>query len=85
MSHPIEEIGITCPGCGHHYKDWQRTVGYLDDFDENYLDVCRSATCPQCQHKVALEDWPFFDAQALEASHQILLEAIHRWKADQSP
>ena len=56
MTSPIEDITVQCPKCGHLYKDWFRgSVNLdLDDFDEDYLDQCSSATCPECQHKVSL-------------------------------
>jgi len=78
MSRPIEEIGVTCPACGHYYQDWRRDESYLDDFDEDYLDKCRSATCPQCQHKVSLNDLSFFGSQTLDAIQKML-------KMDQNP
>jgi hypothetical protein len=54
MTSPIEEITVKCPKCGREYKDWYRpSVNLeLDDFDEEYLDECSSATCPFCQFKV---------------------------------
>ncbi len=57
MTSPPEEITVECPKCGHDYKDWFRgSVNLdLDDFDDEYLDQCSSATCPECQHKVNLD------------------------------
>ena len=57
MTSPPEEITVECPKCGHVYQDWFRgSVNLdLDDFDEEYLDQCSSATCPECQHKVTLD------------------------------
>jgi Zn ribbon nucleic-acid-binding protein len=53
MSSPPREVDVVCPKCGHQYQDWSRSVNLdLDDFDEEYLDKCSSAVCPQCQHKV---------------------------------
>ena len=50
MTSPPEEITVECPKCGHIYQDWFRgSVNLdLDDFDEEYLDQCSSATCPEC-------------------------------------
>ena len=28
----------------------------LDDFDEDYLDECSSATCPDCGYKVEFDN-----------------------------
>ena len=49
MTSPIEDITVECPKCGHLYQDWFRgSVNLdLDDFDEEYLDQCSSATCPE--------------------------------------
>ena len=57
MTSPPEEITVDCPKCGHFYKDWYRASVNLDldDFDEEYLDRCSTATCPHCQHKVNLD------------------------------
>ena len=57
MTSPIEDITVLCPKCWHLYQDWFRgSVNLdLDDFDEEYLDQCSSATCPDCQHKVNLD------------------------------
>ena len=57
MTSPIEDITVLCPKCWHLYQDWFRgSVNLdLDDFDEEYLDQCSSATCPECQHKVSLD------------------------------
>ena len=54
MTSPIEDITVVCPKCWHLYQDWFRgSVNLdLDDFDEEYLDQCSTATCPECQHKV---------------------------------
>ena len=57
MTSPPEEITVECPKCGNLYEDWYRASVNLDldDFDEEYLDQCSSATCPECQHKVNLD------------------------------
>ena len=54
MTSPIEDITVQCPKCGNLYEDWYRgSVNLdLDPFDDEYLDQCSSATCPECQHKV---------------------------------
>lgn len=52
MSQPIEEVYVHCPQCKHRYKGWTRTPGFGDHFTKSYLDECRSAVCPECQHKV---------------------------------
>jgi DNA-directed RNA polymerase subunit RPC12/RpoP len=52
-----EDITVQCPKCGHVYQDrFRGSVNLaLDDFDEEDLDQCSSATCPECQHKVSLD------------------------------
>ncbi|HUP27620.1 MAG TPA: hypothetical protein VM409_04225 [Chloroflexia bacterium] len=54
MTSPVEDVIVECPQCGHTYKDWvRRSVNLtLDNFDDEYLDQCSSATCPACGHKV---------------------------------
>lgn len=53
MTSPPEQISIVCPKCGEQYLDWSRSVNLnLDSFDDDYLDQCQSAVCPECQHKV---------------------------------
>ena len=51
MSMPPEEITITCPDCGHVYKDWYRASINLalDDFGANYLEQASTTTCPVCR------------------------------------
>lgn len=51
---PPEDVTVQCPNCQHIYTDWYRASVNLDlyNFDEEYLDECSSAVCPQCQHKV---------------------------------
>ena len=57
MTSPPEEITVQCPKCGHLYEDWTRASVNLDldDFDEEYLESCSTATCSHCQHKVNLD------------------------------
>ena len=54
MTSPPERVTVICPQCGHTYEDWWRpSVNLdLDDFDDEYLDACMSAVCPECKHKV---------------------------------
>jgi len=54
MTMPIETIKVRCPNCQMLYKDWYRGSVNLDleDFDDDYIDQCSSATCPKCGHKV---------------------------------
>lgn len=54
MTMPANEIEIICPNCGIKYDDWTRgSINLdLDNFDDAYLDKCRSSVCPQCKHKV---------------------------------
>ena len=56
MTSPIEDIPVQCPKWGHLYQDWFRgSVNLdLDPFDDEHLDQCSSATCPEFQHKVHL-------------------------------
>ena len=48
MTSPPEPITVECPNCRHEYEDWFRpSINLtLDDFDDDYLDRCSSATCP---------------------------------------
>ena len=57
MTSPIEDITVQCPKCGNLYEGWYRgSVNLdLDPFDDEHLDQCSSATCPECQHKVTLD------------------------------
>jgi len=54
MTMPIETIKVRCPNCQKIYKDWYRGSINLDleNFDDDYIDQCSSATCPKCGHKV---------------------------------
>lgn len=53
MTQPPESISVTCPKCQHEYKDWYRSLGFgSESFDEEYIEQCNSAVCPQCQYKV---------------------------------
>jgi predicted RNA-binding Zn-ribbon protein involved in translation (DUF1610 family) len=56
MTSPPEPITVKCPQCGKVYEDWYRpSVNLmLDDFDEEYLEQCSSATCPACGHKIKI-------------------------------
>ena len=58
MTSPVEEVTVSCPECGLRYQDWWRpSVNLdLDDFDQEYLDKCSSAVCPNCGHKVHFEN-----------------------------
>ena len=50
MTSSVEEITVTCPDCGHVYKDWYRgSINLaLDDFDADYLEQASTTTCPMC-------------------------------------
>lgn len=54
MTSPIKTIDVLCPQCGHLYQDWFRgSVNLdLDDFDDEYLEECSTAICPECKFKV---------------------------------
>ena len=58
MTSPPAPVQVNCPKCAHTYKDWYRpSVNLdLDSFDEEYLDQCSSAVCPNCKHKVRFEN-----------------------------
>ena len=58
MTSPPKPINVVCPNCGLKYQDWWRpSVNLqLDNFDEEYLDQCRSAVCPCCNFKVYFEN-----------------------------
>ena len=53
MTSPVEEITVTCPDCGHVYRDWYRASidVALDDFDADYLERASTTTCPECGAK----------------------------------
>ena len=37
------------PDCGHVYDDWFRpSINLASIFDDDHLDRCSSATCPEC-------------------------------------
>ncbi len=57
MTSPPENITIRCPKCGEVYEDWYRASVNLelDDFDDEYLEECSTATCPACGHKVRID------------------------------
>jgi ribosomal protein S27AE len=50
VTSPVEQIRVECPRCGREYDDWTRgSVNLnLDDFDDDYLRECSTATCPSC-------------------------------------
>ena len=57
MTSPPKSITVECPNCGQVYEDGYRpsiNLG-LDNFDDDYLDRCSSATCPGCGCKVSLD------------------------------
>jgi predicted RNA-binding Zn-ribbon protein involved in translation (DUF1610 family) len=57
MTSPVEEIQVTCPGCGNVYRDWHRAsfnFNLGEEFSEEYIDQATSATCPKCGLKVRL-------------------------------
>ncbi len=58
MTMPVETIDVCCPNCSEIYQDWYRgSVNLdLDNFDDEYLDACSSATCPKCGHKVYFQN-----------------------------
>lgn len=54
MTMPPEPIIVKCPNCGHIFDDFIRgsiNLG-LDNFDDEYLERCTNATCPNCQTKI---------------------------------
>ncbi|MFL5961022.1 MAG: hypothetical protein ACJ75G_12255 [Gaiellaceae bacterium] len=57
MTSPIETITVVCPACAVTYEDWTRgSVNLnLDDFGEDYLRECSTATCPSCGFVVELD------------------------------
>jgi uncharacterized protein (UPF0212 family) len=57
MTSPPQEIRVKCPKCGNVFGDWYRpSVNLmLDDFDDDYLDECSSATCPACGYTIELD------------------------------
>jgi len=51
MTSPVEEVDVRCPRCGHEWTDWCRASVNLDLdpwADEDYLEECATATCPEC-------------------------------------
>jgi NAD-dependent SIR2 family protein deacetylase len=57
MTSPPEKITVRCPECGERYEDWYRASVNLalDDFDEEYLSDCSTATCPACGREVKFD------------------------------
>ena len=57
MTSPPTEISVTCPDCGHGYRDWYRpSINLtLDDFDDDYLEQASTTTCPKCGVKHDLD------------------------------
>ena len=57
MTSPPENITVKCPKCGKVFEDWYRASVNMtiDDFDDEYLDECSSAICPQCGYKVEFD------------------------------
>jgi hypothetical protein len=55
MSSPCELITVWCP-CGCVYDDsWRASMNLsLDHFDEAYIDLVSSTTCPECGLKTRL-------------------------------
>jgi uncharacterized protein with PIN domain len=57
VTSPCEEVTIRCPQCGNEYRDWFRASVNLslgEDFDEDYLRSCETATCPACHTTVEI-------------------------------
>ena len=59
MTTPPEEITITCPDCGHVYKDWYRASINLalDDFGADYLNRRRRRPVRCAGSHMTLERW----------------------------
>jgi hypothetical protein len=81
MTSPPSQISVNCPQCGEIYQDWYRASVNLDmdDFDDDYLDQCSSATCPNCGWKVKLgglvvRDGTFFVDDALATAKPAITE-----------
>ncbi len=57
MTSPPEKIIVKCPKCGIPFEDWYRASvnRELDDFDEEYLKECSTATCPACGHTIQFD------------------------------
>lgn len=55
MTSPPQRITVACPECGIEYDDWMRSVNLdFEDFSEDYLRQCETATCPRCAHVVEI-------------------------------
>lgn len=54
MTMPPERITVQCQKCGHVFEDFIRgSINLsLDNFDDDYLDRCNYATCPNCKHRM---------------------------------
>ncbi len=54
MTMPCEEISVKCQNCGYVFNDFIRgSINLtLDNFDDEYIDRCMYATCPECKHRM---------------------------------
>jgi len=57
MTSPPKNITVKCPKCGTVFEDWYRASVnlMLDDFDDDYIEQCSSAICPDCGYKVEFD------------------------------
>jgi hypothetical protein len=63
MTSAIEAFDVLCPQCGYLYQDWYRPLVNLeyDDFDNEHLEECGSAVCPNCQFTIYFDSLIFKD------------------------
>jgi hypothetical protein len=57
VTSPPEQITVRCHGCNTVYKDWRRASINLslgEDFPDEYIEECGTATCPACGLRVNL-------------------------------
>ncbi len=57
MTSPVEEIGVTCPRCGHRWETyWRASINLTlgEEWTEEEIKAATTATCPECGQRSAL-------------------------------
>jgi hypothetical protein len=94
MTSPVEQIRVACPRCGREYDDWMRgSVNLnLDDFDDDYVRACSTATCPECDFVVELNTlvvegnvWTFSPPSLRAAAEAEMVAALRERFGDDHP
>ena len=85
MSTPPRPVKVICPRCHMPYVDWLRHLNpRLDSFDEAYLEVCSSVTCPHCSFRLTSDDMAYFEEPGTAAPVVRLEEGIEleNWEGE---